>query len=196
MRDWHAVDQFAVETATTDLTEHKDVRPLLVAFAGDRLRFFAFLRWFPAGGYAAPVIELLSLALPLGANRLAFSAAGRLTSLADPVAPVTAEGDLRQRAVVIESVDGADGDLRQHSTIHPFDLAGDRVVWGEPVRLTGARGWIADALRLSVQRRDELSGVATDDLRAQALRCVALGHDLHLDSPVRARLGLADRARH
>lgn len=196
MQDWHAVDQFAVETATTDLAEHGEVRPLLLAFAGDRLCFFAFLRWFPKGGYADPVIELLALAMPLGANRLAFSVTGRLTSLADPVAPVTAEGDLRQRALVIESVDGAAGALRRHSTIHPFDLAGDGVVWGAPVRLTGGQGWIADALRLSVQRRGELARVATDDIRAQALRCVALGHDLYLDSPVRARLGLADRARH
>lgn len=195
-QDWHAVDRFTVEMATHDLEERGEAHPLLVACTGDGLSFFAFLRWFPKGAYADPMIELLSLAMALGTDRLAFSITGRLTSLEDPVPPVTDDGDLRQRALIVESVDGAAGPPRQHSMIHPFTVVGGRVAWSEPLRLTGGQGWIADALRLSVERRRDLTRLATDDdIRAQVVRCADLGHDLYLGAAVQERLGLSDSAR-
>lgn len=45
------------------------------------------------------MIELLALAMALEADRLVFATAGRLTSLDDPIPPVTDGADLRQRTV-------------------------------------------------------------------------------------------------
>lgn len=194
-QDWDDVERFTVETATTDLEERSEVRPALFAFAGDQPCFLAFLRWFPKGAYHEPLLELLALGVGLAADRLAFSTGGRLTSLADPIPPVTDEVDLRQRALVVEYVDGHDGPLRRHSLIHPFTLAGGTVAWDDPVRLTDGQGWIAQALQAAVQRRGQLGAHGTAAaLRAQALRCAELGHDLYLDAGVSARLGLQGAA--
>lgn len=191
---WHNVQRFAVASATEDLDQRGEVHPVLLSFTGDDLSFLAYLRWFPKGAYHDPMIEVLSLASALGADRLAFATGGRLTSLDDPIPPVTADGDLRQRALVVECVDGHDGPPRRHSTIHPFALAGGRVVWEDPVRLTDGQGWIPQAMAAMVEQRGEMAALATDqDTRAQALRCVALGHDVHLGPRAQARLDLADR---
>lgn len=193
---WNDVERFTVASATADLQEHEEVHPLLVAFAGDELCFFAALRWYPKGEYHAPMIELLSLAAALAADRLAFAAAGRLTSLDDPIPPVSADGDLRQRALVVEYVDGHGGPVHRHSLIHPFSLAGGDVRWDTPVRLTDGRGWIAQTLEVCVERRGQIAALATDDdICDQVRRCAALGHDLYLDRTVSARLGLEEPAR-
>ena len=195
-RSWNDVERFTVATAACDLEERGEVRPLLLAFTGDDPCFFAFLRWFPKGEYADPMIELLSLAVGLEADRLAFSITGRLTSLDDPIPPVTRDGDLRQRALVVEYVDGRGGPVRRHSLIHPFTLADGTVTWSAPVRLTDGQGWITEAMGLAVERRGMLTTLAgDDDVRDQALRCVTLGHDLCLDAAVAARLGLASATR-
>lgn len=191
---WHDVQRFAVVSATEDLDQRGEVHPVLLAFTGDDLSFLAYLRWFPKGAYHDPMIEVLSLASALGADRLAFATGGRLTSLDDPIPPVTVDGDLRQRALVVECVDGHDGPSSRHSTIHPFALVGGQVVWEDPVHLTDGQGWIALAMEAMVEHRGELAALATnEDARAQALRCVALGHELHLGPCARARLDLADR---
>lgn len=193
-RHWHDVEHFTVEMATRDLERRGEVTPLLVAFTGEEQRFLAFLRWFPKGAYADPMIELLALAIALDADRLAVALTGRLTSLDDPVPPVTDAGDLRQRALGVEYVDGAGGPLRQHTILHPFDVTEGRVTWGEAMRLSGGQGWIPSALRAAVAARGRLAAAATDgDIRVQATRCVALGHELYLAAPLRDQLGFADQ---
>ncbi|HVL98937.1 MAG TPA: hypothetical protein VM324_06580 [Egibacteraceae bacterium] len=188
---WHDVERFTVQTATADLLGRGEVRPLLVGFMGEEQCVVAFLRGFPNGAYTDPIIEVLALAMALGADRLAFAAAGRLTSLDDPIPPVTEDADLRQRALVVEYADGAGPTPLQHSCIHPFTLSSSGVVWDVTLHLTGGRGWIPDALRIAVSSGDQLAGEATDaDIRSQAERCVTLGHDLALGPTVRARLGL------
>lgn len=187
---WQDVEEFTVQTAGNDLERRAQVRPLLLAFTGDRQCFLAFLRWFPKGEYADPMIELLSLAMVCDADRLAFAVAGRLTSLDDPIPPVTADKDLRQRAVIVEYADATGDALARHCLIHPFDHAGGAVTWGATVRLPSGTGWIPEVIGLCVQRRGELARAATaHDVRAQAERCLALGHDLHPGPHLRALLG-------
>lgn len=188
---WASVDGVAVDLATLDLERCGEVQPLFVAYHGDEQRFFAFLRPFEKGAYADPLIELLSLAMPLDADRLAFSITGRLTSMDDPIPPVAPGVDLRQRALVIEYADGATGHLEQYSVLHPFTLDGGRATWQAPVRLTDGQGWIRGALGVAVTRRSELARVAVpEDVRTQARRCAALGHELYLSEAVCARYEL------
>lgn len=189
---WQDVEQFTVEMATNDLRRRGEVQPLLVAFTGDRPCFLGFVRWFPAGAYADPLIELLSLAMACDVDRLAFAVAGRLTSLDDPIPPVTPGADLRQRALVVEYADATGGAPARHCLIHPFDQAGDEVTWGAAVRLGPGQGWISGVIGLSVEHRGELALAASHhDVRAQAERCVALGHELFIGPALLTRLAAA-----
>lgn len=193
---WQDVDDVVVDTATGDLEAGRDVVPLLVAFAGDELLLCADVRPFPRGAYADPIIELLALTAPLGADRLAFAASGRLTSLEDPIPPVTEEVDLRQRALVVEYADGSDGVVRQRSVIHPFDVDGAHVAWRPPLQQDNGQGWIRDVLGWAVAVRAQLAAEASvDDVRDQAQRCAALGHGLYLGAGTAVRLGLSDATR-
>lgn len=193
---WQDVDDVAVGMATGDLQDGGDVVPRLVAFAGDRLLLCADVRPFEKGAYHTPIVELLALTTPLDADRLAFAITGRLTSLDDPIPPVTDEADLRQRALVVELVEDHDGAVRHRSIIHPFELDAGRVAWHAPVHLQGGQGWIGEVLRCVIAHRAELVADASDEsMREQAQRCAALGHGLYLAAATAERLGLSDTAR-
>ena len=190
---WNEVDEFLREEATADLEEAGDIRPSLVAFRGEEPLFVAFLRSFEKGRYADPIIELLALAGPLGADRLALSVGGRAWSLEDPIAPVLhGVGDLRQRVLCTISVDGAGGAITSEGSVHPFTLTADGAVRWEPaVRSAAAETWIRGALELAVERRASLRA-SERDIRRQARRCAALGHLIAFADGVAQELGLSD----
>jgi len=193
---WQDVEQFTVEMATDDLERMGGINPLLLAFAGDQQSFLVFLRPFAKGRYHKPLTEVLSLAMALDCDRLAFAAPGRLTSLDDPIPPVTDGADLRQRALVVEYADASAGRVRRHSLVHPFDHTGGVVLWGETVRLAAASGWIPRALGVCVEQRRRLSALATDaDIRGQTQRCVMLGHELYPGPHLEAHLARDHTAR-
>ena len=191
MLEWHEVEAHLLAEADLDLKEGTDVRPCLAAFAGSQPLFVAFLRSFAKGEYADPVIELLALAAPLDADRLALSIAARAWSLDDPVAPVLpGVGDLRQRVLTVHCVDGAGGRPVVTSALHPFTCAGQSVTWEAPLRHAGGgEGWLASALALAVERRNALAAPAVE-IRRQARRCVDLGHMLALTDCAAQRMGL------
>jgi hypothetical protein len=187
---WVEVRQFLLEEATCDLEADGEIRPCLAAFRHDQPLFVAFLRSFGAGEYADPVVELLALAAPLGADRLALSMGGRAWSLDDPIPPVLAGvGDLRQRVVCLVVVDGAAGSTTLSSTVHPFTLDAGAVRFHRAVGTDEGEGWTVSALRLAVERRAALAA-SNDDIRRQALRCVALGHLVGFGAAVASSLGL------
>lgn len=187
---WECIEELMVASATDDLEQVGEVTPILVAFAGDEQRLCAFLRPFAKGDHAQPLIELLALAMPLDADRLAFAITGRLTSLDDPIPPVTEDGDLRQRALIVEYADGAAGTLRQDSVLHPFDVVDDRVRWQPPVGHRHGEGWVRDVLGCAVAHRGELAATSDGDIRRQVQRCLALGHELYLGEATAERLHL------
>jgi hypothetical protein len=187
---WDDVEQLLVGSATDDLSERGEVTPCLVAFAGDDLRVIAFWRPFAKGAYHDPLIELLALAMPLGADRFALSIAGRGWSLDDPIPPVSADADLRQRLLVVELVDATGDEVRHDSVLHPFDLDTGGPRWQDPQRLPGGTGWIGEVLKAAAAAEEPLT---TDDaeIARQARRCVHLGHDLHLPPDIALRLAAA-----
>ena len=190
MRDWNDVEPYLLAEAGSDLSDADDVRPCLVAFCGETALLVAFLRSFAKGEYADPLIELLALTAPLGADRLALSIAGRAWSLEDPVVPaVPGVGDLRQRVLTVHCVDGTCKPARVTSALHPFLREGGCVRWDPPLRPGGGEGWLVSALRLAVERREALSAPARE-IRRQARRCVDLGHALALTDAGAARMGL------
>jgi hypothetical protein len=184
---WEDVEALLVSVAQLDIEEDVWVRPALVAFAGDHLRFMAWLRPHPKGEYHDPFTELLSLAMPLDADRLAVSISGRAWSLRDPIVPATRDVDLRQRVLIVYTVDGVGRRPRAAAALHPFEVADGGVVWQDRQELPGGEGWIPEVLELSVRERHRLR--TTDGMiRSQADRVVRLGHDLHVSAEVAVRL--------
>ncbi|MPZ71770.1 MAG: hypothetical protein GEU74_00835 [Nitriliruptorales bacterium] len=189
---WNELEAFLLELAAQDLAGSGEVRPCLAAYAGQAPLLLAFLRPFARGAYADPIVELLALAMPLGADRLAFCVGGRASSWDDPLPPVVAGvGDLRQRVVVITGAKGSGADVVRFSSVHPFTLEAAQVAWAPPLRERES-SWIGDALGVAVRCRHELSADAAL-IRSQARRCTALGHLLAFDPAVVERLRLDDR---
>lgn len=191
---WNDVEPYLIREADADLAEGDDIRPCMVAFRDDEPLFVAFLRSFAKGEYDGPVIELLALAAPLQANRVALSIGARAWSFEDPVPPVVqGVGDLRQRVLYITTaVEGAAG-VGMSSALVPFQRTGKDIRWEPAVRDDGGQGWICGALRLAVEHRGQMV-VPPREIRRQARRCVRLGHLLALDEQVAAGLGLRGAA--
>jgi hypothetical protein len=198
MQQWDEMEAFMIAEAERDLMAGSDVRPCFTAFAGTTPLVLAFVRPFAKGGYQQPLIELLALAAPLDADRLKLSITGRAWSMLDPIPPIDPElGDLRQRVLTIESVDGHNGYPRSSSVLLPFDVAAGVIVWGEPTRTTSGEGWIPFAFHRTVRMRHTFQGARVEDIRAQAERCAGLGHLIALGPTVAARLhGSAHSGRH
>lgn len=192
MQDWEGVERFLLDEAERDLTDGADIRPCLMAFDKEQALFVAFLRSLEKGRYDDAVVELLALAGPLNANRLALSIGARAWSLDDPVVPVVpGVGDLRQRVVMFLR---ADADFDVQTALHPFEINDDGVRWGEAVRHPGGEGWLTGALHLAVTRRADLAA-SPRDIRRQVRRCLALGHLLGLSETAERRMELRPRAR-
>lgn len=80
---------------------------MVVAHRGPDPLFLALLRPYPKGSHIACLEEIISLATPLGADRIAFCSTGKAWSMADPVPPVCDAGDLRQRVIIVSVGDAS-----------------------------------------------------------------------------------------
>jgi hypothetical protein len=187
---WEGLEVLLVELAGDDLEACGEVRPMLAAYRGEEALFLAAVRPFPKGHYDDPLIELLALAMPLEADRLALSIAARAWSLNDPIPPVTEDADLRQRILMLHVVDDTVSPLRSVTTIYPFDLGPDGVSWGRPHDPGPGKGWIPRALELCVQGRHRLPS-SDREIRKQADRVIWLGHRLYLSPKLEERLAFA-----
>lgn len=163
--------------------------PLLLAYAGDAAIATVRLRPFPSGGLLDALIEVLSLLLHLGVDRVALALPGRAWSLDDPIPPVSDEVDLRVPVVVLALADAHDGPCQLTTRIHPYRPA------------EGFDGPLApderpeapalEALTLLLDNRGDLA--VEPDLRvaAQLARLLLRGHLVALEPGAAARLELA-----
>lgn len=189
-----AWDEWVVELlragADLDLRIDGEAIPRFIAAEGELPLVVADVRSFPKGGYHDPLIELMALAVPMGADRVAVGITGRVASLEDPIPPVVdGVGDLRQPVLVVELVDGHRQPARASTVLVPFDLAGREVRWHAPFDPGPGEGWIPSALSLLVDRRDEME-VRPGDVLEQAERCAMLGHALTFEAEAAVRFGL------
>ena len=187
MQHWHEVEHWLRELAWDDVVEEGAIRPALVAFAGERPLLLARWRPFERGGGHAALVELLSLAMPMGADRLAVSVGGNAWSHAAhgggdrPHADRSGldrpnPRDERRQVLMIAVAD--EGSDRPRCTLTPFTLDQQGVHWGDPLVSDEVEGWLVDTLSAP---RDAVPSVqaAVEDLAATAMRCVALGHELY-----------------
>jgi hypothetical protein len=190
MHRWVETETFLLEEAARDLAAGAPARPCIVAFADDEPLMVAFLRDHDKGAYADPMIELLTIAGGLGANRLAASFSARAWSLEDPIPPVLpGVGDLRQRVVTMHRVDGAGGQLATSDIIVAYSVSDGQVRWGQRLDQESAQGWIPAVLRAVVEQRDELAQFTAEQIAEQVVRCDRLGHLVGLAPAVSEALG-------
>lgn len=135
-------DQVSVlrNLACSSLAHHGFTYSMVCAHRGPDPLFLALIRPYEKGNHLDPIREVLTLAEPLGADRLAFCSTGRAWSMHDPVPPVCDEGDLRQRVVIVCQSDTSDeyGKVETvHSYLWPLEecLAGNK-----PSVLPGGKG--------------------------------------------------------
>jgi hypothetical protein len=168
MQNWDEVEGWLRDRAHEDVLERGAIRPTLVAFAGARPLLIAGFRPFGPAQGAAALHELLAVALPLGADRLAVSFGGWSRVIDDPARAT--------REILLIAV--AEGGLRPvpRCTLTPFDHHGYDVVWGQQITSDSAAGWLVRALAGALAGAP--AAVAADDVVAQAQRCLALGHEL------------------
>lgn len=188
MQRWEDLESFFRDSATRDLERDGEVDPCFVAFDGEAPLMLAYLRPFEKGAYADPLIELIALAGPLGADRLAACFGARGWSLDGPPPDVRAGSDPRQRVLAVQGADGSGGATRPFGTLWPFDVDAGQVRWGEPMRTEEPQGWIPQALAAAVAGREQLRA-AEGETAAQAARCSELGHDVYLSPEGNRRLG-------
>ncbi len=189
MTQWEGRRAFLLDEARDDLERGEEVRPCLLAWRGDRPLLVAYLRPYRRGGHVDALVEVLSVAAPLGADRLALSVGGRAWSLRDPVTPVIdGVGDLRQRVVVLEQVDATSGRIVMGTLAVPFRLDDRRqVTWLPPVDSEETISRACTALAASIHHRGRFAA-EPDRIRRRAQACVAAGHQLALSAPVHDEL--------
>lgn len=192
---WADIRDVLEHLADSDLRDIGRIPPAMVAFDGDLLLFLSDIRPFPRGGLPDALIELLALALPLGADRIAYSFDGRAWSLHDPIPPVL-DGvvDLRARVHTMLLIDGhRRREPSVTSVVRPYHLAGDVPVWREPFEPEEpSEGWVTQSTIAGIRQRASLKGCDLAGLRGQAARCERLGHVLRMGVPGMARL-VADK---
>jgi hypothetical protein len=173
-----------------DLDAGLDPVPTLAAFAGERPLAVVGLRPFAPGQVVQALVEVLALLLPLGCDRLALALPGRAWSLDDPIVPVTDDGDLRQRVLVLTVADARGRACELRTTLHPFEVSGQLTRFAAPITPgTPTDAPVVAAVGTLLDARDEvcpsMTGVA---LTAQFGRVLLLGHDLTLAPAARERL--------
>ena len=174
-RPFAEFDQLARALVELDVDLGDEPRHRLAAFRGEEPLAVVDLRPFPPGGIEAPMVEALSGVLALGADRFAAALPGRAWSTDDPIVPVSDDGDLRQRVLLLTTADGTD---EPRTRLLPFDLDGDTVRWHTRTLEDGpCEGWVPHALGVAA----EAGWPADPDAAAQQLaRCTRLGHDVLL----------------
>lgn len=148
-------------------------RHRLAAYRGEEPLLVIDLRPFPPGGIEGPMVEAVAGALALGADRLAAALPGRAWSMDDPVVPVTADVDLRQRVLMCTT---AAATLPLRSWLLPFAIGDAGLSWEPPVlEDDDCIGWVPHALQVAVDATWEPDPDAAAD---QLARCTALGHNV------------------
>lgn len=168
-------DELAQCMATLDVELGGEPRHRVVGYHGSEPLVMLDLRPFPPGGIHTPMVEAVASMLPLGANRIAAALPGRAWSVHDPVAPVSDDGDLRQRVLLLTT---ARRGWAPRTWLRPFDLDEGGLEWRDQVLEDDTtEGWVPHALQVAADADWPLDAPAA---ATQLARCARLGHEVLL----------------
>lgn len=187
MDDREGVEGWLRAVAYDDLRTEGGVRPMVVAYAADHPLVLARLRPFRPGEGESAVTEVLDVAVALGADRLAACFGGWARRL--PGGPqVEGRSDARE-IVLIAVAQRRNGAPAVRCTITACEHTGGRPRWGRTVASDGMGGWLAATLAraLDPPRSGRTTPPSTPGRATMlALRCITLGHELHVPVPTEA----------
>lgn len=175
-------EELARNLTVLDVELGEQPRHRVVGYRGEEPLVVIDLRPFPPGGVQTPMVEAMAGVLALGADRFGAALPGRAWSMDDPVVPVSEDGDLRQRVLMLTT---ARPDEPVRTWILPFDLVGDELTWHAATLDEGpCEGWVPYALGVAVEADWQPD---PDAAVLQLARCTSLGHHVML-SPAGATL--------
>jgi hypothetical protein len=178
---WEAVPPWLRNEALRDLRVDGQVRPTLVAFAGDRPALLALCRSFEPGDAVQALTELLALAILFRADRVAVTFGGRARTLDAAGASSTRPG---QQIVLVAVAQACGTKVTVDCTTVPIMHVQDgcnpgELVAGEPLATGAAEGWLPRMLAVALEQRADMD-LGSEELVRQTARCLALGHQLYL----------------
>lgn len=185
-RSWTDASETLLAFAADDLDSGGVPLPMLLAFEGDEPHALVTLRPFGPGDVLHAMIEVLSLLLPMGTDRLACSLPTR--------SPAGPDHDLDGRHLLLVVADGHRGPCHTTSSLRPGTPTPDGWRWQEPLEgATDVEGSLPAALSVLLDARDELVTGPSTELRlaAQFGRVLLLGHELMVAPRLVRRLELA-----
>lgn len=187
---WSDLPELAADLARIDLDHDGTVRPTLLAFTGEALLVSVELRPHGRDELLRPLLEVGALVLPLGADRLAHLAAGRIRSLDGPIVPAADGADLRREAAVLTRVDGSARPPQVQVDLWPYDQPHDGPpMLGTHLAVPGMpEGRVTGLLTAMVARGHRLGGRSAVEIGTQCLRLLRLGHELQLPGDGRGPL--------
>lgn len=175
-RPFAQFDAMARALVELDLELGDQPRHRLAGYVAEEPLAVVDLRPFPPGGIHGPVVEAVAGLLALGVDRLTAALPGRAWSMEDPVVPVTDEGDLRQRVLLLVA---ARRGRPVRTWLQPFDVRDDRVDWHDRALDGdgGCEGWVPQALAVAADADWSSDPAAAAE---QLARCTRLGHTVML----------------
>jgi hypothetical protein len=178
MQDWNDVDAWLRDIADRDLAATGGVRPTLVAFTAHRPLLMVRCRAFAPGDGAAALREMLDIAVPMGADRVAVSFGGTARTYGGGVGSPTRGPDAEvSETLLIAVAERRDGCVDLRCALHPLGRGG-----GRPARPTGpdpVGGWLARMLTDTLEVAPVVP-LPPAVIAARAAQSITLGHELHL----------------
>ena len=179
MQDWNDVEEWLRDVAGHDVAATGGVRPTLVAFAAHRPLLMVRCRGFAPGDGPAALREMLDIAVPMGADRVAVSFGGTAQTDGGGVSAVAGGPDATVREILLIAVaERSDDSVDLRCALHPLEPGG----CGRAARSTGpdpVGGWLAWMLT------DALAGAPAVPrpaavIAARVTQSITLGHELHV----------------
>lgn len=180
MHRWEDVEWWLRHLAADDLRTTDSVRPTLVAFAGRRPLLLVRCRAFAAGEGAAAVREILDIAVPLGADRIAMSFGGSARRLDGPArSPAHDDPAVTCDVVVIAVTQRGDDEVDTRCTLHFVRRGRTGPVIAPPHHTSPVGGWLRATLAEALAARPA-TPPSPEVIAAQAVHSITLGHELHV----------------
>lgn len=178
MRNWDDVEAWLRHVAEDDMRHDGCIRPTLVAFATHRPLLMVRCRAFAAGEGATALREILDIALPLGADRIAMSFGGRAWKVDGDARPRADRSTLRD-ILLIAVAERHDEGVALHCTLHEIECARCGPAIERSSDTHPVAGWLPRTLTSALAARTGVSA-SREVIAARAVHSITLGHELHV----------------